>query len=127
MKNFYLNIVIITALALAHISPACAFVSGQTSVIEICTADGFVKTVEVAADMNPFYDADSEQNQTPPQAKKQCAFCFAGDHIIAFMPDSFTTTAANHQTQYSAFIYKHPDLQPIKTKYSPRAPPPSFS
>jgi hypothetical protein len=62
---------VILALVSAGISPACAFISGKTSLIEICTADGAIKTVAVTEDGRQVSPLD-HQDKTQ---KTDCAFC----------------------------------------------------
>lgn len=85
----YLNVfLVILALVSAGISPACAFISGKTSLIEICTADGIVKTVAVTEDGRQVSPLDHEGDKAK---KSDCAFCInaaaaksapAGDALV---------------------------------------------
>lgn len=76
-----LHIFLILAFVLAQISPACAFVSGKSGLIEICAADGSLKTIAVDAKY-----AQSSQTSSPEKHKAHdraddCGFCFAQAHI----------------------------------------------
>jgi hypothetical protein len=71
-----LQVFLIVCFVLAQVSPACAFVSGKMSLMEICAADGTVKTIKVAEQ----YDPSAKQGKAPIVAK-DCAFCFAQAHL----------------------------------------------
>lgn len=75
MIRKYLHVLIIFAIASAGISPACAFISGGQTQIEICAADGTLKTITVAQDQAPPSGAHHETKQN-----KDCAFCFNTAH-----------------------------------------------
>jgi len=62
----------------AGISPACAFISGNSSFIQICAADGSVQSVEVDASLDPF--AEPAPVSSDLQAMEKCPFCFASAH-----------------------------------------------
>ncbi|MCC6599004.1 MAG: hypothetical protein IT559_09485 [Alphaproteobacteria bacterium] len=72
-RHFSLLLMIL-ALVSAGVSPACAFISGKVSQIEICGADGNIKTLTVNADGTPAAPSGSQNHET---AKKKCAFCFS--------------------------------------------------
>ncbi|MCB1562982.1 MAG: hypothetical protein KDJ75_05345 [Alphaproteobacteria bacterium] len=71
---------LILALGTMGISPACLFISGQSSLIEIeiCAADGSFKTVALPADQTPFEAPAPEK--PAKHLDKNCAFCFAQSH-----------------------------------------------
>lgn len=70
-------IVICLSLFTSWISPACAFISGKSTVIEICTSLGIEKIV----------NQSNEDTQAPEDfAEKQCDFCLAS-HLNALSPD----------------------------------------
>lgn len=73
----YIHCLVILAFLTVGISPACKFISGQMSDIEICTPDG-LKTIQVAQDQTPEPAKPDHENH-----KKQddCAFCFAQSHL----------------------------------------------
>jgi hypothetical protein len=85
----YVHVLVILAVILSGISPACAFVSGKSSsIIEICTADG-MKTVKVPGEQSP---------EQKPAKTIDCGFCFAQTHLksasapvalIAYIPQFF--------------------------------------
>ncbi|MEZ5813198.1 MAG: hypothetical protein R3E13_00485 [Alphaproteobacteria bacterium] len=114
-------VLLIIALASAGISPACAFISGKTSFIEICAADGTLKTVEVPADQSPFEEKQDDQEHHA--AKNDCAFCFSHAHQKTGFataqdypcpsPQSFLRTGSGLYTPKSG---QH-------TRFQPRAPP----
>ena len=77
MVRHALYIFTLLSFILSGISPACAFVSGQSSLaeIEICTAQG-LKTVRITGGETP------QKEEHKDHAKKNgCAFCFAQTHI----------------------------------------------
>lgn len=86
--KFWVYLLIIAALASAGISPACAFVSGKTSLIEICAADGSLKTIAVDENQNPIDPA-----QHSHKAQKDCAFCFSNAHSPASLAKAPMITA----------------------------------
>lgn len=67
-RNMGVHLVIILALLSAGISPACAFVSGKMTLIEICSAEGLV-TISIPA--------DDAKGQTDIDHKRSydCGFC----------------------------------------------------
>ena len=67
---------------LAQVSPACAFVSGKGDFLEICAADGSLKTIKVAGAFDPLDDKESQHS-----TKSECAFCFAQAHIAKIPVD----------------------------------------
>lgn len=77
MRNA-LHVFLALAFILSGISPACAFISGKSSIeIEICTADG-LKTVTLPG------DAPAESHEK----KNDCAFCFAQTHLKTAKADA---------------------------------------
>lgn len=79
MNRALLSALMIFALVSAMISPACAFVSGGKTLIEICAADGSFKTIAVDDDQSPITTQtshDKPQNHTHA-VQSDCAFCFA--------------------------------------------------
>jgi hypothetical protein len=86
--NRFLPLLLIVCLVSALVSPACAFVSGQTSLIQICAADGSVQTIAIDSTQAPI--PSERQNH---KAQPDCAFCFAHSHVkpLAAVSDiSFT-------------------------------------
>lgn len=65
----WLQCLIIIALVTAGVSPACAFISGKTTMIEICGGDGVTK-VAVPADQAPDTADHDRQGH-------DCGFCLA--------------------------------------------------
>lgn len=102
-RNIFLQCLMILALVTAGVSPACAFISGKMTMIEICGADGLMK-VSVPADQAP--DTGDEHPQT-----YDCGFCIAQvtgkalttpdtaiidfSHVYA---DQFAFAVTSHQT-----------------------------
>lgn len=73
MRIFIHSLVILT-FVLSGISPACAFMAGEANVIQICAADGSVKTVLVSEELNPMAVLP---DQSPTTLKSDCPFCIA--------------------------------------------------
>lgn len=69
-RNIFMQLLMILALVTAGVSPACAFISGKMTMIEICGADGMMK-VAVPADKAPGHDADQHDRMY------DCGFCIA--------------------------------------------------
>ena len=70
-------VLVILAIVSAGVSPACAFVSGGTSFIQICGADGEIQKVEVDAALDPFADEAPMPLEDALESFEQCPFCFA--------------------------------------------------
>ncbi len=85
LRGRFLYVVLMVAMVMATVSPACAFVSGGKSWIQICGADGSIRQVEVPAAMDPFADPQPDTPQDHHQAQPDCAFCFAAAdlHFLA--------------------------------------------
>lgn len=75
-RRFYISVLVMVAIFLAGISPACAFISGGSSFIEICAADGSLETVEVDAALDPFAESVPVSGEHM-DAMEKCPFCFA--------------------------------------------------
>ena len=84
--RLYLHILVMLAVVLSGVSPACAFISGKSSIIEveICTADG-LKIVKMAGDETPAHDHKH-------QKKNDCGFCFAQSHLKSAKADAVLFT-----------------------------------
>lgn len=125
--RIYLHFLVAIALILSGVSPACDFIAGKKSVIEICTSDGFIKTIEVAADMDPFSDSQQNDHQKSSHTKKQCEFCFAQDHQKAFGADIDVHHARKLIINETL---KYRDTRVTSSQslaFNPRAPPLSLS
>lgn len=83
------------ALVTVGVSPACAFVSGKMTMIEICSADGMMK-IAVPADEMP--DAADQSQQI-----YNCSFCLAQT-----MSKALTTPA----TAIIDFEYVYSEIAP---------------
>ena len=76
--KFYLGLTLIIAIVTAGVSPACAFMAGGKTMIELCSANGDIRTVEVPAAMDPFAEQIPQQNERIAiDNLDDCAFCFA--------------------------------------------------
>lgn len=71
VRNLFMQCLVICALVTAGISPACAFIAGKTSLMEICGPEGLMM-VEVPADQAPG-SADADHAPHP----HDCGFCIA--------------------------------------------------
>ncbi len=114
----FLYLLVITAIALANISPACAFISGKADLIEICTADGI-----------RFIDASSEQTTTDKSSQhkklgESCAFCFAQGHEKSVAATSFNAFSVIKALKGSISLRKTFELSYKSSFYTARAPPP---
>jgi hypothetical protein len=69
-RNIFLQCLMVLALVTAGVSPACAFIAGKMTMIEICGADGLMK-ISVPAENAP----DSGHQQHDQQF--DCGFCIA--------------------------------------------------
>jgi hypothetical protein len=78
MNRVMISALMVFALVSAMISPACAFVNGSKSFIEICAADGSAKTIAVENDQT------SSSDQHHKKAQPDCAFCFSTAHAKPF-------------------------------------------
>lgn len=74
-----LHALVIFAIMFVGISPACAFISGNSSFIQICAADGSVQTIEVDASLDPFFEP-APISTDHLDAMEKCSFCFASSH-----------------------------------------------
>lgn len=75
-----LHLFFILAFVLAGISPACKFISGEKSFMEICFSDGSLKKIEVPAEYNALLakaGQTQQQKQGSHEKGNDCAFCFA--------------------------------------------------
>ena len=79
-KRFhFIHALIIIAIVMVGISPACAFISGKSSVIQICAADGSLQNVEVDEAFDPFAEPIPVSTDHL-EALDKCPFCFASSH-----------------------------------------------
>jgi hypothetical protein len=71
-----IGFLLIAALGSFGISPACAFVSGKVTLIEICAADGSLQTVAVD-ESGQKVDKPAPGSGHQANKKHDCAFCTA--------------------------------------------------
>lgn len=72
----FVHIVVVFAIFMMGISPACKFISGEAYAMEICKADGTV----VVMVMNE--DGTLTEKEKPGQhLETDCAFCFSNSHL----------------------------------------------
>ena len=89
--RLYINILATLAFILVGISPACAFISGESAFMEICTANG-IERVAVNEDMDPSApDQDQDHAQKP-----DCGFCFTQTHQKTFQTASLDLSALTY-------------------------------
>lgn len=74
-RHIFLNFFIMLAIIGAGISPACKFISGQQTWLEICGADG-IKKVLIASEDVP----ESPHDQSHASAEP-CAFCLTHSSV----------------------------------------------
>lgn len=78
--KIFLHLTLMMAIITAGVSPACAFINGQTSMMELCSPEGDVRLVEVPAAMDPFADntvPSPADNHHAQDNMDDCTFCFA--------------------------------------------------
>lgn len=122
--QIYIHVLVAITLALSAISPSCHFISSETSIIEICKADGSFEKVEVPAEFDPF--ADESPPLHSPEVQKQCAFCFAQTHIDQSITPPQNISAIQTESHFKLTTTYHVHNTHTELPQSPRAPP-SFS
>ncbi|MCB1784052.1 MAG: DUF2946 domain-containing protein [Alphaproteobacteria bacterium] len=114
-----MQISLILAVVTAGISPACRFISGQQrDLIEICSADGTAKVIEVASHKGS--EAPSEHHHNK---KDDCAFCFTQTHVAKGHFDSPVLPVPEHETVHVKLDRKIFFLQSPTSQHQPRGPP----
>lgn len=97
MKTFarHINLLLIAALVLAGVSPACEFISGR-SLAEICKADGTVEKTAIPAELEIFLAAKVDKT-TDDNSKhidlSDCAFCFTQGNLKLSLAKAISTPA----------------------------------
>ena len=99
IKHLCLNLFMMLAIVGAAISPACKFISGEMTWMEICGVDG-IKKVRVANDAVPGEEKQEHANSDP------CAFCVthASVKIAPAAATEIRTPISN--AVVSAFFYR---------------------
>ena len=122
--KIFLHLTVIMAIVTAGISPACAFINGQTSMIELCSPNGDTRFVEVSAAMDPFaVPAPAHEKHHAQDNMDDCAFCFAQSHGKSFSVNS-NVSAPNLLPLYLAISAGTFIPQSLKAaNFQPRAPP----
>jgi len=94
LENFRAGFVVLLILSFvtAGISPACAFVSGHASLIEICAADGTMKTVSLTETQTGL-KASPALPQDKPHKNQECQFCFTASAGALDAPQAFVLSA----------------------------------
>ena len=121
-----LNIVLVVAFVSAGASPACSFISGKSGVIEICAADGSLKTIRVSEDFLPRSSSSSENTDQVPLGdlpKKACDFCFTASHIaVDIVSEQAVIIMAARDAQQEKVISSR-YIPPFISSYHAQAPP----
>jgi hypothetical protein len=116
---FLLNCLLILAFITAGISPACHFINGKTSYIEICSGLE-LKTIKVTEDESPL-DHKSSHNYAD---NNPCAFCFSSSYLKLAAAGKISFDHVSYdQTQHFDFIYHHTHSHHDQAPFAPRAPP----
>ncbi len=118
--RIYVHVLVILSFVLAGVSPACAFISGKHT-IEICAADGSVRTVDVSAEYAPF-DLAPDEEPVDVVSSDDCGFCFNQSHFDHLNVDVFALKAAFINVDLSK-IYVHSAISQTRRFYQGRAPP----
>ena len=98
-----LNAVFMLAFIWAGISPACAFVSGKAGYINICAADGSLKTIKISEDSETYaifriLDKDKDKQKDQKHNKKPtCGFCFANSTLTKTLTSSQSLKIVAHK------------------------------
>ncbi len=121
----FIYALVIAAFTLSGISPACDFISGNKNFIEICAADGSLKTI--ALSNNGKLLDQSEESEHHSSTKNDCSFCFAQTHSkgLSLTTSNFTTVferLTNLQGSLSSYIQN----TSLYRDHAPRAPPQLF-
>ncbi len=109
---------LVFALVMASVSPACAFISGKdTSIIEVCSEFGS-KSIVVDENGQPVQNEHQKQAQS-----SDCAFCFAQAHgkVISSDYPSILYQAVIREGAESSFTVNDRDIR--AHIYIARAPP----
>ena len=116
-RRIWLNIFIMLAVVSAGISPACKFISGQQTWLEICGAEG-IKKILIASDEVPDDQHQEHANADP------CAFCLTHASVkvmgvkTAGVPAPVFQTARHDFNEEKIFIAASYDRAAL-----PRGPP----
>jgi hypothetical protein len=123
--KFFLHLSIMIAIVTAGISPACAFMSGQMSLIELCSPDGSIRTVEVPAALDPLaVPAPPHEEHHALDNVDDCTVCFAktqGKSLMAaeislaalFLPRYLAVSAGTFVPQSMKAAYFQPRAPPV--------------
>ncbi len=80
-RKIYIHALVICAVIMAGISPACAFSAGKGA-IEICAPDGTLQIIEVDAAFDPFSKPMPLSEHL--EAMEQCPYCFSADKFKSY-------------------------------------------
>jgi hypothetical protein len=124
IKQAHIHIFLILTLILAGVSPACQFISGQ-SIMEICGADGSVKTADMPQDLAAFVAAPAPElpAETDHADMPDCAFCVSSASVKLVLADSAAVpvpTSADPKLLNARSAASKPALH---SAYRPRGPP----
>lgn len=114
----FFHVLVLVALVLSGASPACEFISGKKRLIEICAADGTLKTVAVDAGQTP----DEKTHEAKHKSSQDCAFCFSQAHSKSLKSSSFIVNAKKTFIIPEAGFYSTLKINTYQTAQA-RAPP----
>lgn len=124
MKIFVQTLLIFAFVTLG-VSPACAFINGEKNWIEICSANGDIKRVQVDADSTPLPQDGNHENHHAEQF--DCGFCFAFGHMKVMKPEA-QAFAKMPASNYLAVTAGTSIPRALKLQaFAARAPPHSLS
>ncbi len=82
------HVLLLLALVTSGISPACAFIAGKMQQIEICAADGTLKTVTLSRAPSSDQSGLPAVPQPHKSKKTDCMFCFSASAFHPVAGDS---------------------------------------
>ena len=114
--RIYLHTLAILALILMGVSPACKFISGGESFMEICTVNGIER---IAMNDTPADAPDDEHGKNT-----DCAFCFTQTNLKSFQTASITIAVPVDLPNF-AIASLNTQTHALRgfTPQNPRAPP----
>jgi hypothetical protein len=115
--KFLVHILVMLSIVTAGISPACAFIGGKMSEIEICKSDGSVETIRVSDNQIPSSD------QAPHKAQKECGFCTLTSQGKALGAVKPALIKALVVSDAPAFSFNHIVFVSVRTPFEATGPP----
>ena len=118
----YINALLIAALILIGISPACKFISGEAFAMEICKTDGTI----VIMVMNEDGTVTEQEKPANTHTNTDCAFCFTSQNIKPFTAADLKTLTPELSGQNGLLAQSDAIArQSANHLYAPRGPPTS--